>query len=84
MYISDDSWLGDDDNRTHPTGDRIYSGRESPHKQAGRPVQEYRGFSASTSDSHDFAFQRAPQAPAISNNDDFFDKNAQTDDFFDS
>ena len=70
--------------RMMSAGDRIYSGRESPHKVAGRPVQEFRGFSASTSDSHDFAFQRQqPQKPS-ENDDDFFDKDARTDDFFDS
>ena len=56
--------------------ERVYSGRESPTKRANaRSSAEMRArMSASTTDSHDFAFQRPPPAPTKQPvQDDFFD-----------
>lgn len=88
VFLAADSWLGDNDQPLDPdmgerlysgtsTGtDRIYSGRGSPTKQfKQRPPGELQDrLSASTTDSFNYAFQRAPSGkvnPELV--DDFFD-----------
>ena len=84
--IPADSWLEGENNNianlhseTSGLSERIYSGRESPHKTIHvRSSAENRArmsaFSTSTADSFDYAFQRKPPiAPVDTTKDDFFD-----------
>ena len=86
FLFPDDSWLGDGDadrmgdfgnERIYSSGtDRVYSGRGSPEKEYNpRSSAEMRArtsaFSASTTDSFDYAFQRDPRNRQAQN-DDFF------------
>ncbi|CAD5122962.1 DgyrCDS11353 [Dimorphilus gyrociliatus] len=84
QYNNDDndSWL-DGEANTADMSERIYSGRESPHKQLtavrGSAERKARmsGLSASTADSFDYAFQRKQNFSATGK------KNTEKDEFFD-
>ena len=80
--LSADSWLDGENNigplepETSELSERIYSGRESPHKTIhvhSNKEQSMSAFSTSTADSFDYAFQRKPVVPPVDKTDDFFD-----------
>ena len=86
LLFSVDSWLDGENNMAagdlhhEDTSERLYSGRESPRKilvgsgerRAHAPPS---AFSASTTDSFDYAFQRKAPLPPVGTiqHDDFFD-----------